>query len=322
MKRFLLFLLFFLGSLRVSAYETPLYAPNEPCSMWISGELLYWRVFEAGLEYADSYDQAIGDLANADAHEIRFHYKPGFRVQAGYLDLLGLDIGASYTYYKSKESDSVEGTLFAALNYFGSDAGGDALAVTSAEADWDIHFHNIDLDIGQVLCFSCIKLHPHIGIRGACIDQRGNFAYDGGSIVAGPYTISLKNDFWGVGIKGGFDSRFQLSECFSLFGGVASSLLYGHFKLEQIQNQAGVDQIDLTEHFHRLAPTLQANLGLSWDKRSFCGCHINISIAAEWQYWWNQNQTERFTSGVFPIHVIPEKDLGLFGGTLRGTIYF
>jgi hypothetical protein len=309
---------------RLLADQGVFYAPQEPYSCWIFGELLYWKVFEGGMEYADSFDIDIGDLAHAHAHNIDFDYKPGYRVGAGLLTPCCLDFNINYTFLSSSHRDSATGTLFPTFNYFGSAEGELADPSASAEANWHVRFQTAELEMGRLFSpLPAFELHPHIGVQGAWIDQKGGVNYTGGVPPINPYTITFKNDFWGVGLKGGLDASLQMGGGFSVFSDLALSLLYGHFDIRQTQIQIGVPQIDLSQTFRRLSPALQAAVGLTWEP-----CFRNykipfiLSAAMEWQYWWDQNQTERFTSGTFPIHLVPEYDLGLFGLTLRGTFYY
>jgi hypothetical protein len=313
-------------SLSLSASIGALYRPDEPCTPWISGEFLYWKAFQGGMEFADSYDPVLGDLANADAHEIEASYEPGFRLEAGYSSACFLDVAVSYTWLRSRARKSLEGIFFPTFNYFGSAQGGVADQVTSASAKWNLLFQTIDGTVGHKYGLGSVLLHPHVGVVGAWIDQKINVAYDGApdEVFTGPFLVSMKNYFWGVGLKGGIESSYPLCGGLSLFGGLDALLLYGEFDVKQVQNQVGVTQIDLSESFSRICPALQTFIGLAWEQPFFPGCSLPfvISLAAEWQYWWNQNQTERFTSGTFAIHVVPEHDLGLFGLTLKGTIFF
>jgi Legionella pneumophila major outer membrane protein precursor len=303
--------------------EGVFYGPKEPYTCWVTGEFLYWKVFQGGMEYADSFNEAVGDLADARGHEIDFDYKPGFRVGVGLLTPCCLDFNANYTRFYAKESESVTDTLFPTFNYFGSPQGLLIPSVASAAADWRLCFQTAELEMGRVFSPSCaFALHPHLGVQGAWIDQKAeiNYVASDGS----PYNITFKNDFWGVGLKGGVDAGCQLRMGFSVFGDLALSLLYGHFDVHQVQLQIGVPQIDLSQTFWRIAPALQTSFGLAWEPICLCNCPFPfvVSAAVEWQYWWSQNQTQRFTSSSDAVHLIPEYDLGLFGLTVRGTLYF
>jgi hypothetical protein len=310
-------------------YEGVLYAPAEPCSWWLSAEFLYWKAFEGGTEYADKFKSLEASVASALAEtrgkELNFDCAPGFRIEGGYLNQnCCWDVGLSYTYYYTRAKESTSGTLFPTYNYFGSVAGGDAAIVDNADAKWKVQFQYIDLDFGSAVWFGCsLALHPHLGLRGGWINQHARADYSGIGIPS--VDVSLKNDFWGVGLKGGVDARLHLIGSLSLFSNLAASVLYGHFDVRNRIVQDSVPQIDLHETLRRLSPTVQMAFGIAWERPLSCWRYpmlCSLSAAAEAQYWWRQNQMQRFTSGTFPIHVNPEPDLGLFGLTLRGTLYF
>lgn len=299
--------------------------PSRCATWWADVELLYWKAFLGdGLEYADTFNPLSGSLGNANAVNLNLKAQPGVRAKLGYVNhMCQWDTTLNYTYYHNHTQASKNGTLFPSLLFFGGPLAG-ITTVTSAQADWHLNFQYVDLDFGRPIWWGCsFALHPHIGIRGAWIDQQGKVAYRGGQILNGAFTIDLKNNFWGCGIKTGLDGNYQLSPCWSVFSDLSASLLWGHFNVKQIQVQAGVAQINLSEEFSQLIPTAQAALGIAWQRKISWWCPLLVlSAAVEGQYWWRQNHVERFTDSVFAIHTKKEQDLSLFGLTLKATVYF
>lgn len=255
-----------------------------------------------------------------------FDFDAGFRVEAGYFcEANCWDIACNFTHYYTHPHDAVTGTLFPTLNYFGSAQGGGATNVAIAEAEWHLHFNYFDIDLGKPLLFGCrFALHPHLGVRAAWIDQNGEVTYRGGAITSGSFLIDLKNNFWGAGLKTGIHSRYLLNPCWSLVSDLSTSLLWGLFDIEQRQNQGGVVQINLQEDIKRLIPTLQLAIGFAWERELcwYCPLRMVFSAMAEGQYWWRQNQIQRFVDSVFPIHIRNGEDLGLFGLTFKANVYF
>jgi hypothetical protein len=297
-------------------------------SWWLDVAFLYWKAFEGGLEFADSFVPLAGDLSNAKAKNVTFDFKPGVRIGVGYLNLACCwDASLYYTYYHTHGHCSASGLLFPSLNYFGSTAGGAAVNVTSAQADWHLNFQYVDLDFGRPIWFkNCFALHPHLGIRGAWIHHKGRVLYAGGpGITTGAFNIGLTSNFSGGGLEAGIGTRYLFTPCWVLFGELGSSLLCGNVNVKQVQNQAGVNQINLNDSFTRLAPSAQAVLGIGWQKQvCWCRCPLlfDLSAAFETQYWWGQNRIQRFTDSENPIHVESHEDLGLLGFTLKAGVFF
>src|ERR1700722_3471042 len=170
------------------AFEGDCFLPQPSCLYWVSGDFLYWKAFQGGMEYADTFDPLSGGLGQSDAKELHFDFAPGFRVEGGFLTRTW-DMALNYTFFYTKAKKSSDGILFPSLNYFGSPDGGLSF-VTSAKADWHLRFQYVDVDFGRPIWFGCaLALHPHVGIRGAWIDQKATVTYNGGSIIAGSFII-------------------------------------------------------------------------------------------------------------------------------------
>lgn len=303
-----------------------------PCesSWWVDGEFLYWKTFLGeGIEYADSVDPLAGIvLGNAEAKFLTFNTKPGARAKLGYINhVCKWDATVGYTYYHNHAHASQTGTLFPTLLSFGVPDTVVVATVANAQASWHLNFQYVDLDFGRPIWWGCFfALHPHIGARGAWINQCGNVTYSGGDLAV-TVPISLKNNFWGCGFKVGLDANYQITPCFSVFSDVSGSLLWGNFDVRQTQNIAGVNQIKLHEEFSQLNPTAEGVLGIAWQQHLggwWCPLLV-ISAAVEGQYWWRQNHIERFTAGGAVgsgLHIKEDQDLGLFGLTAKATLYF
>ncbi len=277
--KLLRWLLFSLSFIPLWAEEFDLIPPPVCHNIWWADvEFLYWRAFEGEIDFADKFNSMIGTLP-ADEQLLKFRFKPGVRVKAGYVNTNCLwDATFNYTFYTSKPHNSVTGTLFPSLNFFGSPSGG-ITTVTSAQMDWNLKFQYADLDLGRPIWWGDrFALHPHIGVRGASIQQHGNVKYSGGSLTTGSFLIHLKNNFRGIGFKTGLDGHYQLCSCLSLFSDVSAALLWGHFHLQQIQNQLGVNQVNLSTCFHQPTPCAQAALGVAWQKTLSRWCSLSSSV--------------------------------------------
>lgn len=65
MRKLLLLLLVLSGSSSLISSDGCLWGPECEQSWWGSVEFLYWKAFEGGFEYADSFNPLGGDLGSA-----------------------------------------------------------------------------------------------------------------------------------------------------------------------------------------------------------------------------------------------------------------
>ncbi len=292
--------------------------------VFITGEWLYWRTREGGVEYAVERSAAApGVFTDAVPKKINFGWQSGFRVGLGvHLPYDGWDLYVNYTDFRPNDSSHARGSVFPLLAYQGQFPIGN---VTEAHGHWKIDFQTLDVEIGRMYYIGkSLILRPNIGVRGAWIDQHSHFDYKGGDIPAGlEYVIHDKNDFKGAGIRAGINSTWYFGAGLSFSGDLFASLVPGHFDLSQTQKQRGIEVINVDSNFNQLSPNAQMFLGLSWD-RNFCRdrCHFGLTLGFESQYWWRQNLIEHFTDSSLPIYVRPDEDLAFYGINVKARIDF
>lgn len=300
---------------------------EEPCKqhgIYAGADWLYWQVRQAGMQYATSYNNIAGDLANAHSKSFDFDWKSGWRVNAGYnTPRDGWDLHFSYTQFSPEAHSDASGILFPYLLFQGAPSFG--TVVHNASGSWKIDLNSWDLELGRVFQMAkTFRLRPHAGVKQAWIDQNATVLYTGNpDHPTDQYLIQLKDDFSGFGLQAGLDSNWKLWQGFSFFGDLSAALLWGKFDIEQNQIIATVPQIQLKDPIKALAPMIDAKLGFSWDQDFFCDrFHFGLDVAFEMQYWWQQNIYDRFTSTTFPTSVKTTYDLGLFGLSLGGRFGF
>ncbi len=292
----------------------------------LTGEWLYWKTVQEGMQYATSYNIIVGDMAQAHTHSVHFDFNSGFRLQADYkIPYDKWDLMGSYLQFDPEQSASVTGSLFPYLLYLGDlNIAPAPLVVNSASIDWDIHYKTWDLEMGRTFFTPAFALRPHAGVKEAWIRQNVRLAYLGTPLDSTlRSTVALKDKFTGAGIQGGLDSAWRLGAGFSLFGNFTGALLWGSYDLKQTQIIEGVPDIGWRDHFHAMAPMVDAKLGLGW-RFTPCRSRFTFGIrgALEMQYWWNQNIIERFTSATNAISVKTTYDLAFYGLTLSASLGF
>jgi hypothetical protein len=294
----------------VSYPQTGFQAPKG--HIYFTGEWLFWRTRQEGMEFATS-------------KKIDFDYDSGFRVGLGaHLPYDGWDSYVNYTYFAPEESEGAHGSFYPLFLYQG--AGSSGPVVAEARGHWDIRFQTVDVEFGRVYHLSkTLIFRPFIGLKGAWIDQGAHFHYEGGYIPEGQtFRTHFENEFKGAGPLVGIESNWEVGEGFCLFGNLATALVAGQFHNEQQQHQMGGSEVvHLDTVFNLVSPTLQLAAGIGWDRNFHRDmCHVGISLGFESQYWWNQNQTEKFTDDRLPTYTRQSGDLALYGLTLRGRFDF
>lgn len=302
--------------------------------IFFTGEWLYWKFTEGGTEFAINRTlPPSSGLSKARSKKVTFDWKSGFRVGMGYqFAQKGWDLYACYTEVKPKGSDATSGAIYPLLNYQTENPVPNA---SEARAHWHINFKTLDVELGRrYLIAKSLFLRPFFGLKAALIYQHfrvkyGNTNPDFSGIPLGEFfTVKDQNDFRGIGLRAGVDSLWKMGGGFSFFGKLSGALLISQIKLHQVQDQLtpdleAVEEIDLKSKFHPLVPMAQLAFGLEWErgfrKDKF---RLHFDVGFESQYWWNQNQLERFDSDLFPGFVRISDDLGIYGLTLGGRFDF
>ncbi|HSW86732.1 MAG TPA: Lpg1974 family pore-forming outer membrane protein [Rhabdochlamydiaceae bacterium] len=317
---------------------------------FVTGDLLFWKVEEGGMEYTDSftYNTVLTQaLMNAESKELHFNYDFGYRVGLGVnTPYDGWDVYADYTFFRTSESQRLPpggkksrkknrknrtscgpgigapaGMFFPLLAYQG--VNGIVNVVKNVKAHWEVKLKDIDFEIGgEYYLGRHLSFRPAMGFKAAKIDQRFKVSYINLTInnnpIVNPATFIVKgrNEFKGIGPKIGIGSFWDLGVGFSLFGNLGAALLAGWFDMDQVQNQFETEIIDLDSHLRRFAPVLEILIGASWDvyfhHNKF---HLGFHAGYEAQYWWRQNQIEQFPDNLIPVYVRFSEDLSFSGLT-------
>jgi hypothetical protein len=308
--------------------------------VFVSGEWLFWTVHEGGLEYAvtqspNTNPNILGNLPDGHAKKLSFDWTSGFRVGTGcHFGPDSWDVYASYTRFNPESTKHAHSdAIFPLLYYQGPYP---ISLVTSAHAHSSIQFNAIDLELGrEIFLTKRLSLRPHFGVKGALIWQDLHVQYDNiltnGAIGQGGARIHGHNHFKGAGLTAGFDGAWYFGQGINLFANGTAGLLYGLFGMEQSQKALTlqppppflpppppvIDGVDLHSSLHQFSPTLQLLIGLGWDYK-FCNdaFHIGLGASYEIQYWWRQNQMERFTAATVPTYVRNSEDLIFHGLTV------
>ncbi|HNA61794.1 MAG TPA: Lpg1974 family pore-forming outer membrane protein [Rhabdochlamydiaceae bacterium] len=304
--------------------------------VFVTGDWLFWTVHEGGLEYAVAQSpNTNGSLTDAHAKTLSFDWTSGFRVGTGYhFGPDFWDVYASYTRFTPESTKHTHSDAIFPLLYY---QGVYPIAlVTAAHAHSSVQFNTIDLELGrEIFLTRHLSLRPHFGVKGALIWQDFHVHYDNvpnaGAVVQGGARVQGHNHFKGAGLTAGFDGTWYFGQGINLFANGTAGLLYGLFGMEQSQKALTLqppppflpppppvmDVIDLHSSLHQFSPTVQLLIGLGWDYK-FCkdAFHVGLGASYEIQYWWGQNQMERFVGSTTPAYTRASEDLVFHGLTV------
>lgn len=288
-------------------------------------------------------------------HDVDFGWDWGYRVGVGMnMDHDQWDSYIAYTNFHTDATDHlsadggtvpltagpipVGGIVTQTSDTTGVASNGTAQGFNKAHIDWKIKFNMFDWDLGRWFYVSkSLSLRPHGGVKGGWIHQKIKQKFSLPTTparVATTQSISVTNDFWGVGAAGGINTDWQFGTAggtgnhrFGFFGDLAGALMYGHFedkttsKTVVTATGAEFSSASLSKGFnsnHAVA-MLQAILGLSWDF-GFNNDKARFGLRAgyEFQYWFRQDRTLFFVFDVngFGRYHRRNNDLALQGLTV------
>ncbi len=326
---------------------------------FITGEFLYWKADEDGLEYGTKVQgltvskitSGIGNAGgnypntNSTVEDLSFSWNPGFRLGAGgtFGDHDHWDLFLNYTRINNKAHGSAsigasQGVILPAWDGFIL-----GVASNNASAHLHVNLNTLDLELGRdYFVAQDLAIRPHLGLRGAIIDQAYNASYNPaiGSITS---TLSMKNDFMGIGVRAGSDMMWHFCQNFGIYGQISGALLYGRFKVYEkfkgafptpsLEGSYGVTT-KLNEDFSRTRANIQAAIGFTWEEVIALGDYkLAISLGYEMSEWFDQNQMMQKMEQLFPNGsgntTLPaaflkhqDGDLGFQGGSLKFMIDF
>ena len=275
---------------------------------FFTADYIFWTANEDTLEFAVA-SAAIGNQGDPSAtvgqtkvYHTGDKWNSGFKVGLGTVTCHdGWDVDAQYTWYNSKSSkntgfSSTPGLFDMYWIINGAELGGLGKGLASfnqAKSKWHLKMNVIDLDLGRNFYVSQrLMLRPFCGLKGTWQTQTMDVELINTTVVLDTYN---KSRVWGIGARGGLDTSWHFTKCFSILGDLAFSGLFERFKVTRVdtENNTGVfsSKINLVEKLHLMNPVIEWSLGLKWETGISCDqYHFSVSAAWEQQYWFEQNK--------------------------------
>lgn len=258
-------------------------------------DILYWYARTNGTAFAYTNSSPLTSTPiTGRTKDISFDWEWGLRASLGKnLDHDKWDAALAFTLYRphfsGKASVGMNGTLIPLRGGILVNSG-----VTHAKSSYALDTYQIDLELGRHYFISSkLSFRPFVGVKNAWMKQRQVVRYTGGAINTNTVHIEDNCDYWGVGVRGGVNSKWYLADGFYLHGLVAGALLYGFFDIDHREKLSinAQDTIKLDDNKHRFIPTVQWKMGIGWGsylhERKH---HLDLGVSYEGMYWWRLNQ--------------------------------
>ncbi len=326
--------------------------------IFISGEVLAWFATQDDMAYAVelSATPAENNFNEGNVRHWKGKWNAGFRLGLGYnMAHDGWDTDLYWTHYSSRgRSDAGEceecgcettfiNPIFYPKEYRSSSSNGTSptFAIEAEAKKWKLNLNMVDWELGREFFVSkWLTLRPHMGLRGAWVRQKFGVEYAGGN-VATPYSATaltgansvdfetMKNNYWGVGIRGGLDTQWGLGSGWSLYGKLALSILWGKFKVSEeaeVQNETTgteADVMTIRNKFTVMRPVADLALGLRYDT-TFSDDSWGMGFWAGWEthYFWGQNKLFKFVGDGAHTSILDENDGDLAVGGVNVGLSF
>ncbi len=274
-----------------------------PRDFYIHGEFLFMKPSEEGLEYAIDQDSTgseyqfplvNGKLKGFSNNSDEWDWRPGFRVGFGFYAMHDAwNVQADWTYIKIKADSEVSNGGTGVLRGLFLPARAAATSMVNASSRWSGDCSTMDIMIGKPYHVSrYFTSNPSFGFRAGWIDQDYHVRY----FTNVENNVWLKNDFWGAGLRGAYESQFILGSGFSFYGKMAFALLFGKFDIsQQSENSVVALEYKTEDSFYNVQPNAELGLGIAWSnffhKNQY---HVSVKVGYEFHHWWNQNQARKF----------------------------
>ena len=330
---------------------------------------VYWRAQEDGLEYAicnevigsdgTTTNRGMNNLVDSEFLSPNFSWDVGFKLGVGYnTNCDGWDFGLAWTHFSKGSHENVSAefsdnrTLLPLWSAFQSPNAGNArlLFATNIETFWKLELNLVDFELGRLFWTGHrIAIRPFIGFRYASLDQDYTIRHRGGSWEnlgnankSFNNLVDLQNEYWGVGIRSGLNSIWNVGCGWGLYADLATSTVYGRFSLDHheyirlAQSPFSKTRIyEAEERFRASRAMLDLGLGVQWGGL-LCDCKYGVTLSLGWeqhlffhqnQMWkvkriGGQNGTSLLNSSGENTYSQSRGTLSTAGWTLKGSLAF
>lgn len=298
----------------------------------VDAEFLYWYANVTQIPYAREFKLApLGDATNpTDATLVPVEFKhidaewdPGVRLGLGVVtNHDGWEVYSDWTYTYNSASDTSSVPGYAGRDFFSTTVNSPGTKILTSpwlwlphrdhfnriKAKWALLFNQIDLSVGRHFWLSSrLSIQPFTGVR--TYWARMHFSVDAfRPAINNPASIqnmidskaTFKQKSWAVGLLGGVNTAWHITDQWSLVGAADMALAYGKTMVRrridnlQIQFSQQVPYRDIHErtfdNLYRLQSFVDLSLGIRWETMIHEIYHLLFDIAWESHFLLNFSQ--------------------------------
>ena len=273
----------------------------------VDAEFLYWYANVTQLPYAreyklapvgDSTDPTVATLIPVEFKQLDWEWDPGVRLGFGVVtNHEGWEVYSNWTYTYNSVSDVSSVPDYLGRDFFSTNVNPPGTKILTSpwlwlpnrdhfnriKANWALLFNQIDLTVGRHFWLSSrLSVHPFAGIRSYW--ARMHFSVDAfrpgiNNPASIQNQIDSKNTFkqksWGVGLLGGLDTTWHITDQWSVIGMVDLALTYGktmvRSRIDNLQIQFSPQvpyrnvHLQVDDNLYRLQSFVDLSLGFRWE---------------------------------------------------------
>jgi len=296
-----------------------------PARRYTFAEALFWTLREGS---ADNWAQVITPEKLVDSYagtatliEAPFDWSTGFRVGWGRRAAAdGLEGTVSYTHFRTRATSHAAGEVYSAFlgNFYVGNPDGALFGphYRSADIDWDVDFHAIDLRARRAFAVSpSLVVRPFVGLKAAVINQSIHSKWrEPIDTLLTTYkfnsaTEDLRQDFWGIGPSLGVDLEIpwhtEPRYTIKFFAAPSAALMFGHWTFSDVYQNDGPTTTTIptptsiairTSPITGAATMLRGAMGVEWTQ-CFARATTTVRLSYEAQVWLNQMQFYSYNMG-------------------------
>jgi len=312
-------------------------------------DFLYWQTGVGGLEFArqDGISSSASTAITSDGaiFDVDCNFEPGFRAGVIFdLCRCNWDFFTDYTYLYERygttasletQSGGVVPAGLAPLIF----SNGGLSDLSEATGNWDNRLQVLNAGFGRTFdACGCFLFRPHFGIKATWQTMKTRIVYDRRSNVFLPTTrdtLTFRNEFNGIGLRGGLDTTWVFNSCMRLVGNMSMSGVWSDMCLTRHDIRAtvlndgqvlnSVTNVDLKERLCVLVPVLELLWGFRFDTCICCSYPAYVFIGWENQVWFDLNRMILFgtaTSGTNNMQFGPQGNVHYQGLVVRAGLGF
>lgn len=209
-----------------------------------------------------------------------FDYHPGFQV--GFILETPYDtwnFGGDYLWFRGHSRGSAD--LKSNTYYFSPVfVGPFGNFLNSLDADWHLDIDMIDLYLSRPY-FSGEKLNmtPFLGLKGGWIRQNFDLTSIVFATTSNVQTASTQTRVWMIGPELGFQGNFFIGSGFSLFGNLATSLLFARYNTLELEYLNALDESSFLHNngVSTFRGIMDSGLGINWESKGKYKINLNAA---------------------------------------------